>query len=139
MTYSVADRKESPASVRRPCEAAPGGEPDAASYLAAAGMGIQEELCPFGAFVEEFPIAPEAESIARELGLWTRWEDPATGEYLRDWSAPGHWGRCREDDEGAGPDLNEMHRRGLLPTPYGCPVFGHDCPRYYGFETSPYR
>lgn len=144
MPYTVQDRKIDPAVMPRPCEDAPGGTSTAAGYMAAAGMGIHEELCPFGAFVEEFPLSPEAEAIADAHGLWFRQVDIATGRpvpYARAFGV-GRETRCEPCGRGDGhayPDLNEMYRRGLLPTPYGCPVFGHDCPRYYGFEEDPCR
>lgn len=45
-----------------------------------------------------------------EYGLYSRWVSRKTGKpvgYVLD--DPGTWQKCKAEDEGAGPDLNELH------------------------------
>ena len=140
--YGTGDRKGDPASVTRPCE----GVVEAGAtgcYLHPDGTyrWLDEEQCPFGAFVEGFPLCPDGEPRARELGMWVRWTDDETGEYLPDaeenWPRDGHWEPCGEHDGGARPDLNRLIERNLLDGRFACPTYGHDCPAYYGFIKEP--
>lgn len=147
MSYEMNDRKFTPDQVQKPCIVNNGHTPTVEGYMAAAGNGTQGRLCPFGAFVEEFPIEPEAEALAESEGMWMVAVARSDGQPLADRSGffPGNftWVPMDHVPEGAGmvvPNTAGLRNRGVLPpSGYACPVFGHDCPVYYGFDKSPYR
>ena len=135
--YTVEDRKNTPEEVTKPCLEMM-GEPTPDGYLVAAEMGINEELCPYGCFVEEFPLHPDGKVLAEKYNFWCHWVNRETKEPM-EWVSgiPGTWIPCNKEDEGAVPDLNTLASLNLLKSDYSCPVFGHDCPVFYGFSDVP--
>lgn len=138
--YVAGDRRGDPAGIIRPCEIAEDAKPlgDRECYRHSDGTlrWIDAETCPFALISEGFPLYPDGEEKARKHGLWSRWTDSETGEYLPDteenWRRQGHWESCDPDAEGAVPDLNALLERDLLDYRFCCPASGHDCPAYYG-------
>jgi len=128
--YTTADRKAGPGEVARPCEDAAGE--------------VRQDHCPFGGFVELFPLRSDDWAAAEAHGRWmvAVYNDtglpvpaltPLPTRQFR-WVAVTE----RPEDGHSVPNSGAMELEGLVvPSGHACPVFGHDCPAYYGFTEVP--
>lgn len=77
------------------------------------------KYCPYGPLVEKFPLHPDEDAKAVELGWFTRFVEGKG------------WTPCSKDDDGAIPDINRVFSEFGPLNEKACKVFGHICPVFF--------